>query len=246
MKNIRKILIITLGGIVFLDAVVVSFLQNSNVGLFMTYALGLFLVLFGVFFDKLLEKTPAWLKISFLSAVGGAGAFLCVLFIYGDCDNVTYSEDAVIVLGAGIRGEEPTETLAKRLDVALEYHKKNPHAVIVVSGGQGHNEDITEALAMERYLVAAGVSADKIIKEERSTSTAENFAYSKELLDSHFDGEYSVAFITNDFHIMRAALAASRCGYTGATHAHSSTVFYTVLPNTLRECLAFVKYLVFP
>lgn len=246
MEKIRKILIIALGGIVFINAVAVSFLQNANAGLFATYALGLFLIFVGVFFDKLLEKLPKWLKISFLSAVGVAVVFICVLFIYGDCDNVTYSEDAVIVLGAGIRGEEPTETLAKRLDVAIEYHKKNPHAVIVVSGGQGHNEDITEALAMERYLVAAGVAADKIIKEERSTSTAENFVYSKELLDSHFDGEYSVAFITNDFHIMRAALAASRSGYAGATHAHSSTAFYTFLPNTLRECLAFVKYLVFP
>lgn len=236
----------TLGGIVLLNAVAVSFIQNPNAGIFMTYALGLFLVLLGAFLDKLLEKIPAWLKITFLSAVGVALVFLCVLFIYGDCDNVTYTEDAVIVLGAGIRGEEPTETLAERLDVAVEYHKKNPDAVIVVSGGQGHNEDITEALAMERYLAAAGVAADRIIKEERSTSTAENFAYSKEILDEYFDGEYSVAFITNDFHVMRASLAASRSGYADVTHAHSSTAFYTFLPNTLRECLAFVKYLVFP
>jgi uncharacterized SAM-binding protein YcdF (DUF218 family) len=245
MKKFLKILIMVLGGIVLLNAVAVSFIQNPNTGIFMTYALGLFLVFLGVFFDKLLEKLPKWLKISFFSAVGVAVVFVCVLFIYGNCDNVTYTEDAVIVLGAGIRGETPSRTLAERLDVAIEYHKKNPDAVIVVSGGQGYNEDITEALAMERYLLAAGVAADKIIKEERSTSTAENFRYSKELLDEHFDREYSLAFITNDFHIMRGALSASRCGYD-ATHAHSPTDFYTILPNTLRECLAFVKYLVFP
>lgn len=245
MKKLRQIFIIMLGGVVFLNAIVVSFIQNPNTGIFMTYALGLFLIFLGVFFDKLLEMTPSWLKIAFLSAVGAAAVFLCALFIYGYCDNVTYTEDAVIVLGSGVRGETPTETLVKRLDVALEYHRKNPDSVIVVSGGQGEDEDITEALAMERYLVAAGVAADRIIKEERSTSTAENFIYSKELLDAHFDGEYSVAFITNDFHIMRGALSASRCGYN-ATHVHSSTAFYTILPHTLRECLAFVKYIVFP
>ncbi len=245
MKKFRQIFIITLGSIVFLNAIVISFLQNPNTGIFMTYALGAALILGGIFINKLIEKVPLFVKIAFFALVGAAVTFLCVLFIYGSCDNVTYTEDAVIVLGGGVRGETPTKTLVKRLDAALEYHRKNPDAVIVVSGGQGHNEDITEALAMERYLVAAGVAADRIIKEERSTSTAENFRYSKELLDAHFDGEYSVAFITNDFHIMRGVLSASRCGYD-ATHVHSSTAFYTILPHTLRECLAFVKYIVFP
>ena len=59
------------------------------------------------------------------------------LGIYGQHDNVTYQEDAVIVLGAGLRGDQVSLTLAQRLDAAIAYHEKNPRSVIVVSGDRG-------------------------------------------------------------------------------------------------------------
>ena len=245
MKKLGRIFFIVIGGVVLLDAVAVSFISNPNTGLFLTYALGLLLLLLGVFFDKFIAKTPKPLKAALLAAVGAGAAFVIFLFAFGSIESVSYTEDAVIVLGAGVRGQVPSETLAKRLDAAISYHQKNPSALIVVSGGQGNGEDITEALAMERYLIDAGVSAEKIIKEERATSTHENFLYSKELLDAALGEGYSVAFITNDFHVARSSLAAERCGLGGATHAHSTTSLYFALPNSLRECLAIAKYLVF-
>ena len=53
--------------------------------------------------------------------------------------------DAVIVLGCGVRGERVSLTLARRLDAALAYLEENPKAYVVVSGGQGAGEDISEA-----------------------------------------------------------------------------------------------------
>ncbi|NCU26351.1 YdcF family protein [Candidatus Nomurabacteria bacterium] len=61
--------------------------------------------------------------------------------------------------------------LAKRLEAAIRYHTNNPDAMIVVCGGKGDQEDITEALAMERYLLSEGIPGDIIIREEKSTST---------------------------------------------------------------------------
>ncbi len=58
----------------------------------------------------------------------------------------------VIVLGAGLDGYNVGKTLKSRLDKAIEYYKLNEDANIIVSGGQGEDELISEAEAMYRYL----------------------------------------------------------------------------------------------
>ncbi len=90
-------------------------------------------------------------------------------------DTATKQEKAVIVLGAGLRGERVTDLLARRLDAAYDYHLENPNAVIVVTGGQGPGEDIPEARAMKAYLVEKGVPEKQIVEEASSTSTEGKF-----------------------------------------------------------------------
>ena len=55
-----------------------------------------------------------------------------------------------------------------------------PDLKIVVSGGQGEGENITEATAMRNFLVDNGVDSSLIIMEDKSTNTYENFLYSKQ------------------------------------------------------------------
>ena len=69
-------------------------------------------------------------------------------------------------------------TLARRLDAALAYLEENPKAYVVVSGGQGAGEDISEAEAMRRYLAARGIEESRILMEDKSMSTLENFLFS--------------------------------------------------------------------
>jgi len=84
--------------------------------------------------------------------------------------------DTVIVLGCGIWPDgRPTLALAMRLDKAVEYYMDNPHVNIIVSGGQGANEPYPEAVAMKEYLVNKGIPEEKILNENKSTSTRENF-----------------------------------------------------------------------
>lgn len=85
----------------------------------------------------------------------------------GHNDTVKYDEDAVIVLGASVNGDKVSRTLEYRLDKTVEYSKKNPGALIIVSGGQGPQEDVTEGFAMEQYLIKKGIPQEKIIKEEK-------------------------------------------------------------------------------
>lgn len=236
--------LIALGGLLFLNAFAVSMASNFNLGILLTFLLGAALIACGIFFDTICRRFPKWLWITGLSLMALVIVSASALLIYGRGDNVTHDEDAIIVLGAGIHGERVSLTLRDRLNAAIACYEQNPNAVIVVSGGQGPQEDISEALAMERYLIGHGIPQESIIKEEKSTSTAENFAFSKALLDERFGENYSAAYVTSDFHIFRAGRIAHNAGFEHIKHAHSNTVWYLVIPNCLRECAAVLWYLV--
>ena len=122
--------------------------------------------------------------------------------------------DYVVVLGAGLFGDQPSPSLHYRLQKALEYAIKYPHIPIVVSGGQGPDEWITEAEAMERFLVQNGIEAKMIIKEESSTSTKENLIFTKEVLKHEIDTKKpTVLIVTSEYHMFRAKFLARRNGF---------------------------------
>lgn len=236
-----KAVYISVGVILSFNAIVATVVSNFNTGVLATYIIGFCALFYGLFLEKAL-KLPVVVNVLFLVLVA-VGFTLCIsLLLYGKADTVDYEEDAVIVLGAGIKGETVGNSLRMRLDTAVEYHEKNSDAVIVVSGGQGRFENITEALAMERYLLERGVPARAIVKEECSTSTSENFLFSKRLLDERFEGEYSVAYISNSFHIYRAGKMAQDAGFQRAAHLGADTPWYLVIPSTFRECMAAIRY----
>lgn len=240
MKSILKIIIAAIGAVITLNGVALFFVSNVNLGSFLTVGFGTVILLIALLFKKLTK----WLKVLLIVGLGVAVVFSSFLIIYGKSDSVTYQEDAVIVLGAAVHGKTPSLTLKKRLDKSVEYHKQNPDALIIVSGGRGAQEDITEAEAMKNYLINNGVAADKIIKEEKATSTYENFTFSKEILDEHFDSDYTAAFITNEYHTLRAGLCAKQAGIENTTHIHSNTNLSYLVSGVLRECLAVVKYVI--
>lgn len=235
-----KALYIFAGALLLFNAAAATVLSYFNAGILATYIVGGCALLYGLFLEKALGL-PVFVNALVLALVTAGFAFCIALLVYGKTPTVDYEEDAVIVLGAGIKGEKVGNSLRLRLDAAVEYYESNNKTLIVVSGGQGEREDITEALAMERYLLENGVPERAIIKEERSTSTSENFLFSKELLDGRFEGEYSVAFISNGFHIYRADKEARRAGFENAAHLGADTPWYLVIPSTFRECMATIK-----
>lgn len=238
---VLKYLFLVMGFAVTLDGVFMWFTSNFTLGNVLTLALGGAMLAFGLL-HHLLPKPwkAAVLAVFLLTALS-----VTLLTAYGMTDTATYEEDAVIVLGAAVRGEVPSGALQDRLDAAAAYYAKNPETLIVVSGGQGPQEDISEALAMERYLLAHGVPQAHILKEEQATSTLENFQFSKALLDARFEGDYSACFITNEYHIYRSGRYVMQAGFPPLTHVHSATRWYGLLPGVLRECAAVVKYHLF-
>lgn len=174
--------------------------------------------------------------------------YAALSFFFGINDTASYDEDLVIVLGCATSSDEDVSSrLESRLNTAIEYSKKNPSALIIVSGGIGSDKTTSEAMVMERFLISKGIPGSKVIREENSHSTYDNFAYSKKIADSlvlkgALSADYKVCFITNDFHVMRAAAYAENAGLS-ASHMGSPTPLYMLPASYVRECLAFVKFL---
>lgn len=245
LKRLLKFVVFVLGVAVLINSLVLTFTTNFNLGNVLTFGLAVVLLCFSVIPKFIRRFVPKFIRYTIIAAIFIAVAFSTFLMCFGLSDTASKTEDAIIVLGAAVHGETPSLVLRDRLDVAFEYHKQNPEAYLIVSGGKGNQEDVSEAEAMEKYLINKGVAADKIIKEDKATSTAENFKYSKEILENLLGDEYNVGFITNEYHVYRAAGIAKNAGFAEFSHLHSSTRWYSVLPGTLRECLAVVKFWVF-
>lgn len=238
MKKTVKILSIISGVLLIGNTVLMLTISNLNFGLVPVAGLGAMLLGYGLIFDKIKTKKFIHIFVAVvLTILLGFGSFLA---IYGGGDNADYSEKTVIVLGCGIRGERVSVGLAKRLNKAAEYHERNPEAYIIVSGGQGPQEDIPEALAMKRYLVDKGIDEEKIIMEDKSTSTITNFRNSKAIMEDMGLSSDSVVFVTNAYHVYRAASYAKAEGLT-VNHLGTDIIWYTVPMNYMREMLAVIK-----
>ena len=113
--------------------------------------------------------------------------------------------DYVIIHGAGLlEGDRISKLLADRLDKAIEvYHKDPTPPILIPSGGKGSDEKLSEAEAMEKYLLEKGIPAHMIIKEDKSATTYENLEFSKAIIDS-FEGPKYTALVTSNYHVYRA------------------------------------------
>lgn len=115
----------------------------------------------------------------------------------------------IIVHGSGlINGTEVPPLLANRLDKAIHaYARLDGVPKIIVSGGRGHDEKISEAKAMKKYLIEKGIDKSSIITEDQSTTILENLRFSKAIIEKHNSG-VATLFVTNNYHVFRTSMFA--------------------------------------
>lgn len=161
-----------------------------------------------------------------LAAAGAAAAaiLLTALILTGMIVRAALDRPApdanVVVLGCEVRGERPSLMLAGRMDAAIAYLKDHPDVYCVASGGKGEGELISEAECMVRYMTARGIAPERILVEDRSSSTRENLRFSRQVLEEAglADGS-GIAVVTNEFHACRAHLIAKELGLSCGTVA---------------------------
>ena len=191
------------------------------------------------------SKLPKGIRIAFLTCIGiGLLLFLIVEGIifshFGDREE---DVDYLIVLGAQVFEDRPSLVLKYRLDRAAEYLYKHLDTVCIVSGGQGPNEPFPEADGMYRYLTEEkGIDGSRIIKEPRSSNTAENLKFSLSLLPG---ADAKVGIVTNNFHIFRSLQIAKKQGYKNAAPVVAPSKKEYLPTNMLREFVGVMKDLLF-
>lgn len=145
--------------------------------------------------------------------------------------------------GCKVYGERPSITLEERLKAALKYLNANPDSACIVSGGQGADETISEAECMYLYLVNNGIAPDRIYKEDKSTTTRENLAFSYEIIKEH-GLEEQIAIATNNFHEYRAGKVADSLGLEHGA-VSGDTALWLLPTYYARELLAILYEWVF-
>lgn len=152
--------------------------------------------------------------------------------------------DYVIVLGAGVKGTEPSEILRDRIDMAYRYLTEHPEAICIATGGLGSDEQISEARCIYNHLTAMGIDSERIWLEEKATSTIENFRYSIALIEEKTGAvPERVTVLSNEFHLFRASVMASDCGLTADFVAAPTSKPLIRVSYTIREIFALWKYL---
>lgn len=210
----------------------------------MKYAFAWFWIIFGVLSLGLFGLTFVFDKGAF-ALVSGIMFILVLLFLAGGLLVVLFGgkkytdNDAkyIIVLGAKIYGTRVSKALIYRLDAAIRAYRERPGSRLIMSGGQGRDEDISEASAMKAYALEKGVPGEDIIMEDMSISTYTNFVNTAVILGSK---DIPVAFVTNSFHIYRAGKIAREVGFTSlyAIPAKSNAVSW--LNNATREAVGII------
>lgn len=148
----------------------------------------------------------------------------------------------VIVLGCQLIGNRPSTMLARRLTTAADYLESNPQAVCIVSGGQGSNEEYSEAEVMKKYLIESGISPERIYTEDRSANTRENLLFSSRLAEKEKLPK-SVVISTDGFHQLRAYIYADRYGFSPISAISGFTPVGMLPCYVVREFFAIIQAL---
>lgn len=245
-------IILVLGFIGILDTLaLLMYGVGINFGILFPGVLGMLFVILGIFYnyfgmDLLGIKHPLNRKVLITVGTLWLMSFVIIegLIISGARSDEDKPVDYIVVLGAALHGDNLSFTLRSRMDTALKYLNSHPKTKVVVSGGRGLGETLTEAEAMRRFLVNNHISDKRILKEEKSTSTIENLRFSKSILAKDPKFNQRIMIVTNDFHLYRGKNLAKRIGLTayGLPAKTPRSIIFNVY---CREYLAIIKSYLF-
>lgn len=214
-----------------------------NVGNTAGLLLGAGFLVYGIFRSRLPKKLRTVLRIGFLAGV----LLLAVegIFMWRQAAVVPQKEEAtLVILGCGLKGDNPSLMLRQRIDAAADYLKAHPDMKAVCTGGQGPGENLSEGACIRRELLAAGIGAERLYAEERSTSTSENLAFAMEIIRAEGLPE-DLIIVSHEFHLYRACHMAARMGLASESVA-AETPAWLFPTFFLRECLAILKEWILP
>jgi uncharacterized SAM-binding protein YcdF (DUF218 family) len=118
--------------------------------------------------------------------------------------------DAIVVLGAAQYNGRPSPVLRARLDHALDLYKAGLAPSIVVTGGIGSGDRVSEATVGHRYLRSQNVPDSAIVVRPEGRTTWESMRSVREWM--HERELARMLLVSDPFHMARLRLEARRTG----------------------------------
>jgi uncharacterized SAM-binding protein YcdF (DUF218 family) len=179
-------------------------------------------------------------------------SYVIYSWVYGQVAGLMSRADYVIVLGAGLgRRGQVTPLLASRLERGREVWEalaaRGGSPVLIVSGGQGSDEQVPEAEAMAAYLTRHGFPAGSLAREDRSRTTEENLGFSKVIMDAAGPvgpggGDPRCMIVTSSYHVFRTAIIARKAGIRGQVTGARTAGYYWPTAMLREFAAVFLRY----
>ncbi len=211
MKSYRiiNLIEIILGILFFIYYAVCVIYGGFKINIIYVWAMmGSVLIPKGILWLKYSEKFKNVIRIAYYAFDILFAIFISLVFVFLGFLATEMNEkpiknaDYCVVLGGGLKGERPSAILQKRIDAAYDYLIKNPETIAIATGKKADDEVISEASCIRNELIKMGIPENRILMEEKSAKTLENFQYALELMEE----PQSIVVVTNGFHLFRAKM----------------------------------------
>jgi uncharacterized SAM-binding protein YcdF (DUF218 family) len=155
-----------------------------------------------------------WLAGAALLGLACWALLVAAVWMYGRRDEARPA-DAIVVLGAAQYDGRPSPVLRARLDHAVELYRSGVARTLVMTGGVGPGDTVSEAVVGQRYASRQGVPAAAILTERTGMTTLQSMDAVKRMMDGR--GMHTAVLVSDPFHMLRLKLLAARVGLTGYT-----------------------------
>lgn len=241
-----------LGFILFADGLYLLLLGKIHLGIILPLLIGTIFLIHAFFWQALTHPLThsSVLKKLWQSCWVIFSIWLCTLVLFFGYIQLNknngsegHNHQAILILGSGLIQGKASPTLKARLNKAAEVYQNSPQSILIVTGGLGFGQRLSEAAVMSEYLEENHqINISKIMLEDQSTSTELNLKNSQAILEQHgIDLNASVAMVTSDFHCPRVELIAAQQGYLNTLCYGADTPLETRYNAWLREYFAYVS-----
>lgn len=148
-------------------------------------------------------------------------------------ENQQKNEDAIIILGAGIRADGSLSPMLKeRLDMGIELYQQDVSDAVIMSGDHG-SENYDEVNAMKNYAMEQGIPSERIFMDHAGFSTYETMYRAKEIFEVK-----TAVVVTQEYHMYRALYIAEKLGIEAEGVTCDTRKYPNDLYRRFREVLA--------
>jgi uncharacterized SAM-binding protein YcdF (DUF218 family) len=173
-------------------------------------------------------------------------SLLAKIYYYSDIDN-RKKADSILVLGASQWNGEPSPVFKSRLDHAYGLYRDGYAGNIILTGGIGEGEKISEAAAGKKYLAEKGTNDSNIFMEEKGRTSWQSLNEADKILKEH--SFKSVILVSDGFHMMRLKKMTEDLGISSygspVKKGPVSNNWRALFKYAVRESVVYVLYLLF-